>query len=141
MDPYKPLRAVLFFYELLRLFFLAASFAVFSSLLTAETGAFPFMAFMSTNALFPMMAFFLCLSITEYRNYLPLYAAGKTVVVVLFYMWIFFSFPETQDFTGSVNYVQWTMYLVGLLFFSLLDGLSILGIWILKRKISRIEKQ
>jgi hypothetical protein len=70
MYPYKPLRAGFFSYDLLRLLFLAVSLRFLLPLLTDE-GAFPYMVYMSSNALFPMISFFIFLSIAEYRNYIP----------------------------------------------------------------------
>jgi hypothetical protein len=139
MNPYKPLRAVIFSFDLLRLLFLVVSFRFLLPLQTDEGGAFPYLVFMSSNALFPMISFFIFLSIAEYRNYLPLYAAGKTIAVVLFYIWAYISLPLAQGFIGGENYVEWMMVLGGVFIVSLLDGFSILGIWVLNKKITRKE--
>jgi hypothetical protein len=138
MNPYKPLRAIIFSYDVLRLLFLAVSLG-FLLPLQSDEGAFPYMAFMSSNALFPMISFFILRNIAEYRNYLPLYAAGKTIVVVLFYIWTFFSLPLAQGFIEMENYVQWMILLGGVFLVGILDGFSILGIWVLSKKISRNE--
>jgi hypothetical protein len=139
MEPYKPLRAIIFSYDLLRLLFLAVAFGFLLPLQTDEDRAFPYLVYMSSNALFPMISFFIFLSIAEYRNYLPLYAAGKIIAVVLFYIWAFFSLPLAQGFIGRENYVEWMILLGGVFFISLLDGLSIFGVWVLNKKIPRNE--
>ena len=135
MDVYKPLRAVLFGYELLRLLALAFSFAFFSSLQdVVKGGGFPYLAYMSSNALFPLIGFFLLLRPGEYRNYLPLYMAGKTIAVVLFYTWTVFSFSSETGFMGRENLVERMILLGGAFFISLGDALSVFGAWILNRK-------
>jgi len=92
MNVYKPLRAGLFIYEIVRLFLLV----VFMYLATVESGFlpagsnsggfFPCNVYLSSNALFPLMALFLWLKPEEYRGYLTLYMAGKAIAVVSFYV-------------------------------------------------------
>ena len=136
MDVYKPLRVVLFGYELFRLLFLAFSLAVFSSLeAVAKGGVFPYLAYLSSNALFPLICFFLYLRLEEYRNYLPLYMAGKFIAVVLFYVWAVFSFPVETGFIGRENYIERIILLGSAFFFSLGDGLSVFGTWVLNKKL------
>jgi hypothetical protein len=136
MDVYKPLRVVLFSYELFRLLFLAFSLAFFSSLQTvAEGGVFPYLAYLSSNALFPLICFFLCLRPEQYRNYLPLYMAGKSIAVVLFYVWAVFSFPQEMGFIGRENYIERMILLGSAFFFSLGDALSVFGTWVLNKKL------
>ena len=139
MNVYKPLRAVIFSYDTLRLIALAATAELFPVPETLTRGGFfPYLVYLSSNALFPMISFFLFLKAAEYRNYLPLYMAGKTIAVVLFYVWTFFSLPYATGFTGE-NVFQGVV-LLGLAFFvSLGDTLSLLGTWLLNRKLTRIE--
>ena len=142
MEIYRPLRAVLFGYELLRLLFLAFSFAFFSSLQAVLMGGiYPFLVYMSSNALFPLICFFIFLRPGEYRNYVPLYMAGKTIAVVLFYAWAFFTFSlETgimeQRFLGRGDYIEILVLSGGAFFFGLGDVFSILGTWALKKKLA-----
>ncbi|MDR2478846.1 MAG: hypothetical protein LBD48_05975 [Treponema sp.] len=77
MEAYRPLRAGLFIYESVRLGFLAGTFTI----LRPDGGAafFPWLACMSSNALFPLMTLFLLLDISRYGAYAPLYMAGKCV--------------------------------------------------------------
>ena len=131
----KPLRAVLFGYELLRLLYLAFSFTVFSSLeAVVKGGFFPYLVYISSNALFPLICFFMFLRPWEYRNYLPLYMAGKTIAVVLFYTWTIFSLPLENKFMGE-NFFEGMILLGAAFIISLGDALSVLGTWILNRKI------
>ena len=143
MEIHRPVRAALFGYELLRLLFLAFSFAFFPSLQAVlRGGVFPFLVYMSSNALFPLICFFLLLRPGEYRNYLPLYMAGKTIAVVLFYVWAVFTFyleseAMEQRFWGRDTYTEMMILLGGSFFISLGDVLSIIGTWILNRKMAQ----
>ena len=140
MDIYKPLRVILFTYELFRLIFLAFSLIFFSSLQDVLKGeVFPYLVFLSSNALFPLICFFLFLQPLEYRNYLPLYMAGKTIAVVLFFTWAIFNFPPETDFLGWENYLERIILLGGTFLTSLGDTLTVLGSWILNRKLIQTE--
>ena len=157
MDVYKPLRSVLLSYELLRLLFLAFSFAFFSSLQMAVKGeVFPYLVFLSSNAMFLLICFFLFLKPWEYRNYLPLYMAGKAIAVVSFFTWVVFSlFPGTifagpgfsdpgipeSNFFGMNSFME-RMILLGCVFIiSIGDTLSVFGTWILNRKLPETYNQ
>ena len=135
MDIHKPLRAVMFSYDLLRLLFLAAAFSLFSVVQSSvNESIFPYMAYLSSNALFPLMCFFLFYKNAEHVNYLPLYIAGKSISVVLFFMWAFFFFPYVTGVINRDNYSESVILLGGIFFISLGDILSILGIWFLNKK-------
>ena len=128
MGAYKPLGAGLFFYECLRILVLV----VF--LFAASSGGFdsgPYSVYMSSNALFPLMALFMWLRPDEYRNYLTLYMAGKIIGAVSFYTWEIFS---SREFPGAENVVRSIALLGGSIFISLTDILSVWGAWTLKRK-------
>jgi hypothetical protein len=142
MDVYKPLRAALFSYELLRFLFLAFSFAFFSSLQAVITGGFfPYLVFMSSNALFPLIGFFLLLRPGEYQNYIPLYMAVKIIAVVLFYVWAVFSLPPETGFMGRESFIEGLIILGGAFFISVGDALSVFGAWVLKRKFLQVESR
>ena len=92
--PRSPLAAVLFFYECLRLLLLIVFLFISSSMGSAgfASGAFfPYIVYISSNALFPLMILFVWLRPGEYRNYITLYKAGKIIGVVSFYVWEIFS--------------------------------------------------
>ena len=140
MEVYKPLRAVIFSYDILRLLFLAFSAEFFPSLeAVARGGFFPFLVYLSSNALFPIISFFIFLYAAEYKNYFPLYMAGKIIAVVLFYAWAFFSVPSAMGFMGRNQFFEAMLLLGSAFFISIGDALSLGGIWILNKKLSRNE--
>ena len=128
MDLYRFLGAGLFFYECLRLLLLV----VFMFLGNPVNGGFfPYLVYLSSNALFPLMVLFVWLRPAEYRNYLSLYITGKIVALVSFYAWQFFSFRE---FPGEENVVLSVVLFWGSVSVSLADILSLWGAWVLKNK-------
>jgi hypothetical protein len=132
----------LFLYELLRLLALAVLFVVFSPLEGAvKGGVFPYLAYMAPNALFPLMTLFMWLRPGDYRNYLPLYMAGKIIVAAAFYGWGFFVLRTL----GLENFMTANLAEVLILFGSsfvlnLLDIFSVFGSWVLAKKINRTEE-
>ena len=98
---------------------------------SASGAFFPYLAYLSANALFPLMALFVWLRPEEYRNYLTLYMAGKIIAAVSFYAWGFFS---SREFPGVENIVRSITLLGGSVFISLADILSVGGAWMLKNK-------
>jgi len=96
MEFYRPLRVILFIYDILRLAALAAVFAFFSPLEGAALGkVFPCLAFMTPGALFPLMSLFILVKPGDYKNYLPLYLAGKIIGAAAFFFWAFYSLKDT----------------------------------------------
>ena len=137
MDVLRPLRAGLFFYEVFRLLVLVIflvltpmepSFPMGNS---AVSFHFPHVIYLSSNALFPLMALFVWLRPDEYRNYLPLYMAGKIIGGVSFYIWEFFS---ARQFLGMENAAMGLILVGGTAFLSLADILSVWGAWTLKNR-------
>ena len=146
MDVCRPLGAGLFFYECLRILLLVVFLAIVPPYggFPLESGIpegsfaggafFPYIVYLSSNALFPLMALFVWLRTEEYRNYLPLYMAGKFIVVLLFYIWAIFSHRE---FPG-MEFVAKSMILwFGSILLSLADILSILGAWTINSRFRR----
>jgi len=137
MDLKKPLRIVLFSYDLLRLLFLAVSFTLFPFIQsTIEAGVFPYLVYLSANALFPMISFFIFIKPVEYRNYLPLYVAGKTISVILFFVWAVISLPFNPDSLQSGYFIWIFVFLNGIFFICFADVISIFGIWMINKKSS-----
>ena len=97
MDVYRPLAAVLFFYEVFRVLFLVI-LLIMPSLESSVNGILP--VYISSNALFPLMALFVWLKPEEHRNYLTLYIAGKFIALFSFFAWHFFA---TWDFIWAGN--------------------------------------
>ena len=95
---------------------------------------FPYLVYLSANALFPLMVLFVWLRPQEYRNYLTLYMAGKIIGVVSFYAWEVFS---SREYPGVENVVKSMVLLGGSVFISLADILSVGGAWMLRNKFRR----
>jgi hypothetical protein len=94
MAEYKPLRTVLFIYELLRLVTLLG---VVGGLAPAGGSVFfplPWLFYAVPNALFPLMTLFVRLDGFSYRPYVPLYTAGKVIAAAVLLGWAVFSFQE-----------------------------------------------
>jgi hypothetical protein len=145
MNVYRPLRAALFFYELLRLFLLAAFFTVFSPLEgAAKEGVFPYLVYVTPNALFPLMTLFIWLKPGDYRNYLPLYTAGKVIAAAAFYGWGFFSLRSSGlEYLRMANLASVMEVLIlfgGGFLLNLFDILSVFGSWALARKFNSQEE-
>ena len=143
MDVSKPLPAALFIYECFRLLLLVIFLFIKplpgSGFLegSAVIGAFfPYIVYISSNALFPLMALFMWLRPEEYRNYITLYMAGKIIGVVSFYAWMAFS---SREFPGTENIARSITLLGGSIFINLADILSVGGAWMLKNKYRRAE--
>ena len=141
MDVYRPLRAALFFYEVFRVLLLVVFLFIVSgeggfpdgfSAESASEAFFPYLAYLSANALFPLMALFVWLRPQEYHNYLTLYMAGKIIGAVSFYTWGFFS---SREFPGMDDIVRSMTLLGGSVFINLADILSVGGAWFLHKKV------
>ena len=135
MDVLRPLRAGLFIYELFRLLLLVV-FLVVAPLedsfpMGNSVSTFPYVIYLSANALFPLMALFVWLRPEEYHNYLPLYMAGKIIGGVSFYVWEIFS---SRQFLGTENVVTGLILVGGIAFLSLADILSVWGAWTLRNR-------
>jgi len=142
MDVSKPIAAALFIYECIRLLLLATFLSIASSMgngisFGGAGGAFfPYIVYISSNALFPLMALFVWLRPREYRNYVTLYIAGKVITVVLFYLWaISFSrgLPQGENMAGNIT--LWGSSII----MNMADILSIWGAWALKKNYRKAE--
>jgi len=81
------LKLGLFLYELLRTLYL-----VINLILQANNSLIFIQALFATQGvLFPLMALFLCLNTERYKEYLPLYIAGKSIGVFSILMWALIS--------------------------------------------------
>ena len=96
---------------------------------------FPYMVYLSSNALFPLMALFVLIKPEEYHNYLPLYMAGKVIGAVLFFVWEFYL---AQLLTGMENNARNLFFLGGSAFLSLTDIFSVCVAWTLKNKFRKV---
>ena len=93
------LRPSLFVYECIRTILLAFTL-VFLLRSVGGANAMLWMAFTAPAALFPIMILFLCIDANRYKNYLPLYIAGKCIGIIAFLGW--------SIFYGKFTMVQWT---------------------------------
>ena len=130
MNVYRPLASALFFYEVFRVLLLVVFLFIMSMEGFASGAFFPYLVFLSANALFPLMALFVWLRPQEYRNYLTLYMAGKFIMVASFFAWEFFS---PREYPGVENIARSMILLGGSVFISLADTLSVWGAWSLKK--------
>jgi hypothetical protein len=142
MDVYRPLRVTLFFYDLFRLIVLLQLWMSFAPLIGDAgvsdgnaAGGFPWLVYAAPNGLFPLMALFLWRRLSEYKAYITLYIAGKTISVVVFLGWLISS---SQTIVPVIN--EETLLVLGSwLFLSLLDAFSMLGAILLKNRLNRSE--
>jgi hypothetical protein len=127
MDLHRPLRAVLFVYELIRLVILIGVVVLFIS---PGGMIFPYLPFAAANALFPLITFFLCIRPELYRPYSFLYIAGKAVLIAAAGGWAGFSFPLVRDAPGGEPALVFEV----LVFFIAADALALLGGLALNRR-------
>ena len=79
------LKPALFVYECVRLIlflFLLFIYKISGSI------TIPWLAFSANGALFPLMALFIWIDISRYRQYVPLFIAGKCIGVLLLILWL-----------------------------------------------------
>ena len=100
-----------------------------------SAGSFPYLVYLSSNALFALMTLFVWLRPEEYRNYIYLYMAGKIITLITFYLWQFF---YIREFWRNENPVISAFLLWGSVIVSLADMLSLWGAWILKNIFRRV---
>ncbi|MDR3167209.1 MAG: hypothetical protein LBT93_04640 [Treponema sp.] len=139
MDLYRPLRVVLFIYELLRLVLVVGITVGFMP--PEENGMyylFPYVVYVVPNALFPLMTLFLWLRLEVYRPYLALYMAGKTIAVVCAVVWAVFSIQTILGslYIGSIDSLV-VLGMVCCLFFT--DLFSMLGAGFLQSRLKGTE--
>ncbi|MDL2229137.1 hypothetical protein LJC14_02695 [Treponema sp. OttesenSCG-928-L16] len=141
MDVYRPLRSALFIYDIIRLGAMLALLSVFVNAPgTGINTVFPFFVYAVPQALFPLMALFLRLSLSEHLPYTSLYIAGKCMAALSSFIWLFLSVNGILE-SLAINIFR-TLLLMGLIFlFAALDAVSVLGMMHIKRKISTEEAQ
>lgn len=102
-----------------------------------ESSAFPYLVYVVPNALFPLMAFFLWLSLSYYKPYISLYTVGKIIAVVSVIGWSVLSFQTIltslmQGTAGIVTAGATFMLAAG-------DVFSIVGGLMLQNKVHHFE--
>jgi hypothetical protein len=92
MEVYRPLRIVLFIYDLIRLIVMVRLLVSFVPLNGAQDEeVFPYLFYAVPNGLFPLITLFLYIRVSLYKPFIPLYLAGKTMAMVAVFAWIIFS--------------------------------------------------
>jgi hypothetical protein len=135
MGSLRPLRGILFVYELVRFLALAGAFLY----LDPGGGPFPWVAALAPNALFPLMALFFRID-ASFRGaaYAPLYTAGKAAAVAAALGWLVF-FPglvrPAEDGAFFFMNGEYALeFLGGALFITVGDLFSIAGGLLLTRR-------
>ena len=152
MSHSKPIAAVLFFYECIRLLLLLAVLCIMllpsgfwaqvglflpNNFLAGNGAFFPVIVYSSSNALFLLMALFMWRGTEEYtESYIHLYIAGKVIAVVSFSAWMLL----TRRADTSIEYSIMSMLVLGMsAIINVADMLSVLGAWVLKNKYRKAE--
>jgi hypothetical protein len=106
MKEYRTIRAAVFIYDCSRLLFLLSLLINFLSFDPAGMfqgsqvnfmASFPFLAYTAPNALFPLMSFFLLIRLEPSKAYIPLYIAGKAIVLSAAAAWFFFTVTREKE--------------------------------------------
>ena len=97
---------------------------------------FPYLTYLSPNALFLMMVLFVWLNPGEYMNYLSLYLAGKVIAVASFFAWEIFSI---RVLPGMGNTAMGLIFFGGSVILGLGDMFSVWGAWAIKNKFRQLR--
>jgi hypothetical protein len=117
------LSGLLFLYEFIRLLFIMQRVGI------SGADALETLFWAGPNALFPLMAFFLCASLDRYRAYIPLYLAGKAAAIALFAR---FAISAAQGMDGFSTVIAYLPIIAG-------DVSSILFCLLLREKVKNRE--
>jgi hypothetical protein len=86
------LKPGLFVYEVFKIII----FAIILMTEAYNSSIFLLAFFAAQGALFPIMALFLCLNTVRYKEYLPLFMAGKSIGIFILLVWSIFSQQSTM---------------------------------------------
>jgi len=92
MNIIRILKPALLVYEVLKIVVFAATLVIDAGNKSIFLMAF----FTAQGVLFPIMALFLCLDSDRYKEYIPLYIAGKSIGIVILLGWSLFSRQVTM---------------------------------------------
>jgi hypothetical protein len=135
MEPYRPLRLILFVYDFIRLLVMTSLLMAFAQPAGSEAGgAFPHVFYAVPNGLFPLMSFFLWRGLSAYKPYIALYMAGKILAAVAVLSWLAFSLPQIADALSSGGRGAFAIVGTALLLCAG-DTLTVLGGAVLQKKI------
>ncbi len=132
MNTYKPLRFFILLYEVLR--FIALISVLGFSLISEQNLKGIIVILLSPQVLYVLMTLFIFFDMITYKQYLPLYVAGKVLSIWCTLLWIAFSF---KNLVSEILIDERTIKIVGvaLLFLILLDVISVICGELLRRKI------
>lgn len=153
MDNYKPLRAGLFSYELIRFTIILKEIRLFSGVSgadAAQTGLFVFLTV--PNALFLLITLFLLLNLKTYTAYIPLYTAGKCLTTALSLKAVFTTVTMCGGLSslfavlllgGDMTYYPFTnrAYIIFLFFITIGDIFCVINGIIIHKKVKSIENR
>ena len=123
MEVFRLPRTALCVYECLRLAFVTG---VLVLLQPAGTSSFPWLALITPQAMFLLMALFWRLNMARYRSYGPLYTAGKALSIITTTFWLFFI---KSSMIRELFLSDAAMFLIPGIIFFLVIG-DILSVWL-----------
>jgi hypothetical protein len=139
MEPYRPLRLILFIYDFIRLMVMTSLLMAFLPLASSNAGGlFPHIFYAIPNSLFTLMSFFLWLRLDAYKPYIALYMAGKILAALAVFSWFIFSVPHIAEVL-SVNSAGTFTVMGTVMLLSAGDVLTILGGAVLRKRIRRVQ--
>jgi hypothetical protein len=131
MNRFRVSRLVLFLYDIARLFVIVATMTQLGKLSLFD-GSFPYLVYASSQALFPIMTWFIYMDAKTHLAYIPLHITGKCIHIVLSGVWIFGAVS-----TGLATLSFDLFVCLGLTLIILFtDIISILGMFFVKRGFS-----
>ena len=92
MNIIRFLKPGLLIYEVLKIIVFAATLVIDAT----NKSIFLMVFFTAQGALFPIMALFICLDVVRYKEYLPLFIAGKGIGIITLLGWSVFSRQVTM---------------------------------------------
>ena len=96
-------KPAVFLYECIRILFLTAlTVSQFNELAAGTPANLPALLYAAPGALFPLMALFIWLDTVRYRTYLPLFIAGKCIIIFTLAVWL----TITPEFTGWSIFIR-----------------------------------
>ncbi|MDR2109865.1 MAG: hypothetical protein LBP32_01010 [Spirochaetaceae bacterium] len=140
MEIYRPLRMVLFTYDLIRLIVMIGFLTSLMPLWGGGENGFPHLVYMVPNALFPLMTLFLRANLNLHRAYLPLYMAGKSIAAGATVGWMVFSLARI-DILSLLNNAVFFAGLACTVFFALADMGTILGARVLLKGLRKADAE
>jgi hypothetical protein len=96
MKRFRFLQLVLFLYDLVRLIVIVGIIAQLGKV-SLLNGSFPYLVYSSSQALFPIMTWFIYTDAEKYLAYFPLNIAGKGVNILLSAIWVFHAASEISS--------------------------------------------